>query len=231
MTQRVLIVEDDPDIALSLRYCLERDGGFQVTVAPDGERGLHEARTAPPHLVLLDLALPGLDGMEVCRALRTSRETANVPIIMLTARVEERNKILGLERGADDYVTKPFSLKELLARVRAVLRRSHGAAEDPPRPLVNGSLSLDEARRRVHVLDREVLLTRKEFDLLAEMLRRPGLVLTREQLLERVWGYDHPGETRTVDVHIRQLRKKLGSPTADAIETVVGVGYRLRSLP
>jgi len=231
MTQRVLIVEDDPDIALSLRYCLEREGGFQVTIAPDGERGLSEARAAPPHLVLLDLALPGLDGMEVCRALRATRETASVPIIMLTARVEERNKVAGLERGADDYITKPFSLREVLARVRAVLRRAQGGVEEPPRPLVNGPVSVDEARRRVHVLEREVTLTRKEFDLLAEMLRRPGLVLTREQLLERVWGYDHPGETRTVDVHVRQLRKKLGSPAADAIETVVGVGYRMRSLP
>jgi DNA-binding response OmpR family regulator len=231
MTPRVLIVEDDPDIALSLRYCLEREGGFRVTVAPDGERGLREARHDPPHLVLLDLALPGLDGMEVCRALRTTPETANVPIIMLTARVEERNKIAGLERGADDYVTKPFSLRELLARVRALLRRSQGGTDDPPRPLVNGPVSVDEARRRVHVADREITLTRKEFDLLAELVRRPGLVLTREQLLERVWGYDHPGETRTVDVHIRQLRKKLGAPAAEAIETVVGVGYRLRSLP
>ncbi len=231
MTPRVLIVEDDPDIALSLRYCLEREGGFRVTIAADGERGLREARHDPPQLVLLDLALPGLDGMEVCRALRTTPETANVPIIMLTARVEERNKIAGLERGADDYVTKPFSLRELLARVRALLRRSQGGNDDPPRPLVNGPVSLDEARRRVHVADSEITLTRKEFDLLAELLRRPGLVLTREQLLERVWGYDHPGETRTVDVHIRQLRKKLGDPAAEAIETVVGVGYRLRSLP
>ncbi len=231
MIQRVLIVEDDPDIALSLRYNLEREGGFAVTVAPDGESGLREARRAPPHLVLLDLTLPGLDGMEVCRALRVTRETETIPIIMLTARVEERDKVLGLDLGADDYITKPFSLREVLARVRAVLRRSPGSADDTPRPLVNGAVSVDEARRRVHVGEREIQLTRKEFDLLAELLRRPGRVLTREQLLERVWGYDHPGETRTVDVHVRQLRKKLGAPAAEAIETVVGVGYRMRSLP
>jgi DNA-binding response OmpR family regulator len=228
--QRVLIVEDDPDIALSLRYCLEREGGYAVTVAADGETGLREAKRAPPHLVLLDLALPGLDGMEVCRALRVAHETAEVPVIMLTARVDERDKIQGLDRGADDYITKPFSLREVLARVRAVLRRAPSTPDDDKAPLLNGPVSVDGARRRVHVGDREVRLTRKEFDLLAELVRRPGLVLTREQLLERVWGYDHPGETRTVDVHVRQLRKKLGEPTAQAIETVVGVGYRMRSL-
>jgi DNA-binding response OmpR family regulator len=231
VSQRVLIVEDDPDIALSLRYCLEREGGYAVTIAGDGEAGLREARRAPPHLVLLDLALPGLDGMEVCRALRVTQETATVPVIMLTARVDERDKIAGLDRGADDYITKPFSLREVLARVRAVLRRSPQTADDPQRPLVNGPVSVDPARRRVHVGEREIRLTRKEFDLLAELVRRPGLVLTREQLLERVWGYDHPGETRTVDVHVRQLRKKLGAPASEAIETVVGVGYRMRSLP
>jgi len=223
----VLIIEDDPDIALSIKYSLEREGEFRVSVAPDGETGLAEARRRPPDLVLLDLNLPEIDGAEVCRVLRRRPETASVPIIMVTARVDERSRVAGLDLGADDYVTKPFSVKEVMARVRAVLRRAR-APHHASGSRRSGPVALDEARRLVTVAEREVRLTRKEFDLLAELLRRPGLVLTREQLLERVWGYDHPGATRTVDVHVRQLRRKLGPEGAERIETVVGVGYRLR---
>ena len=227
---RILIIEDDPDIALSIKYSMEREPDFQVKVAADGETGLAEANRRAPDLVLLDLNLPGLDGTEICRQLRNNEATRAVPIIMLTARVEERDKIGGLELGADDYITKPFSIKEVLARVRAVLRRAgHGSSD--LRVMTRGPLVLDEARRQVTVDGQPVKLTRKEFDLLADLMRRPGLVLTREQLLERVWDYDHPGATRTVDVHIRQLRKKLGSEADDCIETVVGVGYRFRSEP
>jgi two-component system response regulator RegX3 len=224
---RILIIEDEPDIAQSLKYSIEREEGFVVRVAPDGERGLSEAQRDPPDLVLLDLSLPGTDGMEVCRALRRGRLTSTVPVIMLTARVEERDKIAGLEVGADDYVTKPFSNKEVVARIRAVLRRARTPLEQPS-VLVRGELTIDEAHRRVTVGDVDVALTRKEFDLLAELCRRPGIVWTREQLLARTWGYDHPGPTRTVDVHVRQLRKKLGLAIAARIETVVGVGYRFR---
>ena len=224
---RILIVEDDADIALSLKYHLERQAGFQVSVAHDGERGLETALREVPDLVLLDLNLPGIDGLDVCRRLRSDERTTVVPIIMLTARVEERDTIAGLEIGADDYITKPFSVKEVSARVRAVLRRAANAGEEPQ--LLNaGPISLDEARRTVRVNGSDLSLTRKEFDLLAELMRRRGLVLSREKLLERVWGYNHPGETRTVDVHVRQVRKKLGAEAAEMIETVVGVGYRLR---
>ena len=226
--ERILIIEDDADIALSIKYSMERDGSYAVAVAGDGETGVAEARRSVPDLVLLDLNLPGMDGVEVCRVLRRDAATADIPIVMLTARVQEQDKIGGLDVGADDYITKPFSLKELVARVRAVLRRS-SAKTDGPGTMVRGPLALDEARRRVTVGGEEVRLTRKEFDLLADLMRRPGLVLTREKLLARVWGYDHPGATRTVDVHVRQLRKKLGPLAAAAIETVVGVGYRFRN--
>jgi DNA-binding response OmpR family regulator len=227
---RILIIEDDADIALSIKYSMEREGDFQVRVVEDGETGLTEADRELPDLILLDLNLPGLDGIEVCRLLRQGNATAAVPIIMLTARVEERDKIKGLDLGADDYITKPFSVKEVMARVRAVLRRTVRPLEGS-RVLSHGPLVVDEARRQVTVNGDNVKLTRKEFDLLADLMRRPGLVLTREQLLARVWDYDNPGATRTVDVHIRQLRKKLGPETGGYIETVVGVGYRFRSEP
>jgi DNA-binding response OmpR family regulator len=224
---RILIVEDDADIALSLKYHLERQAGFRVAVAHDGEAGLEAAYREAPDLVLLDLNLPGIDGLDVCRQLRGNEDTASVPIIMLTARVEERDTIAGLEIGADDYITKPFSVKEVAARVRAVLRRAGGSGEEPQMQSA-GPVDLDEARRTVRVEGAEISLTRKEFDLLAELMRRRGLVLSREKLLERVWGYNHPGETRTVDVHVRQVRKKLGAEAAELIETVVGVGYRFK---
>jgi DNA-binding response OmpR family regulator len=227
--KRILIIEDDHDIGLLVKHSLEKDGGFTGVIAADGETGLGEARRQTPDLVILDLNLPGLDGLDVCRQLRAQSGTGSVPIIMLTARVDESDKVSGLELGADDYVTKPFSVKELVARVRSVLRRS-GQTPAEPRVLVAGVIELDEARRRVKIEGREVTLTRKEFDLLGDLMRHRGRVLSRSHLLERVWGYDHPGTTRTVDVHVRQLRKKLGSPADEYIETVVGVGYRLREV-
>jgi len=223
---RILIIEDDSDIALSLKHILEREGDHAVTVAGDGYEGLRAALSPPvPNLVLLDLNLPGMDGTEVCRRIRKEPATAGVSVIMLTARVDEADRIRGLDLGADDYVTKPFSVKEVVARVRAVLRRTdraEGAAEQ----IADGPVRVDLAARRVHVDGTEAVLTRKEFDLLVEMMRHRGRVLTRERLLEGVWGYDYPGETRTVDVHIRRLRKKLGEAAEERIETVVGVGYR-----
>jgi len=225
---RILLVEDDADIALSLRTKLEREGGYDVEVVGDGPSGLARATEAPPELVVLDVNLPGMDGFEVCRRLRKTPATAAVPVIMLTARIGEDDRVRGLDLGADDYITKPFSPKEALARVRAVLRRTERPAvegetlSDPP-------LQLDLPQRIVRVEAREVALTRKEFDLLVELLRQRGRVLTRERLLETVWGYDFPGETRTVDVHVRRLRQKLGEPVDVRLETVVGVGYRWRS--
>jgi len=224
---RILVIEDDADIALSLEFNLRKDGGHTVVTARDGEAGLARALERPPDLVLLDLNLPGMDGLEVCHRLRAHSATAAVPIIVLTARASEQEKVAGLDLGADDYVAKPYSVKELLARVRAVLRRGR-AGEEENEVLHHGPLTVTLAARRVEVGGRAVALTRKEFDLLVDLIRNRGRVLTREKLLERVWGYDYPGETRTVDVHIRRLRQKLGEGGERAIETVVGVGYRLR---
>jgi len=227
VTKRILVVEDDPDIALSLRHKLERDGGFEVDVVADGVLGLESAKGAPPDLVVLDLNLPGMDGFAVCRDLRKHAATAAVPIIMLTARIGEDDRVAGLDLGADDYITKPFSPKEALARVRAVLRRSDRG--DERESIVDAPLRVDTGSREARIDGRELGLTRKEFDLLVELMRQRGRVMTRERLLETVWGYDYPGETRTVDVHVRRLRQKLGGPVDDRLETVVGVGYRWRS--
>jgi DNA-binding response OmpR family regulator len=223
MTRPVLIVEDEPDIAEGLRYNLEREG-MRAVVAETGEKGLELAldKNAPPALILLDLMLPGMSGIELCRRLRREPATRRTPIIMLTARGSEGERVAGLELGADDYVTKPFSVRELVARVRAVLRRADDAQ----------SANYEDERLRVHFEDMHVLcdgsevrLTRKEFALLSALARRPGRVATRQQLLDDVWGQQYYGDTRTLDVHIRRLRSKLG-PCGDCIETVVGVGYR-----
>jgi DNA-binding response OmpR family regulator len=228
--KRILVIEDDPDIALSLRHKLERDGGFTVETVEDGAAGMRRALDHPPDLVLLDVNLPGMNGFEVCRHLRQSAATAATPVIMLTARIDEGDRVAGLDIGADDYITKPFSPKEALARIRAVLRRAErGNAE--PEAFADGPLRIDVGARRAEVSGRDLELTRKEFDLLVELIRQRGRVLTRERLLETVWGYDYPGETRTVDVHVRRLRQKLGSPVDERVETVVGVGYRYRSGP
>jgi DNA-binding response OmpR family regulator len=223
MTKPVLIVEDEPDIAEGLRYNLEREG-LRALVAGTGEKGLELAldKTNPPALILLDIMLPGMSGIELCRRLRREPQTRRTPIIMLTARGSEGERVAGLELGADDYVTKPFSVRELVARVRAVLRRADDAA----------AANYEDERLRVHFEDMhvrcegaEVRLTRKEFALLAALARRPGRVATRQQLLDEVWGQQYYGDTRTLDVHIRRLRSKLGA-CGDSIDTVVGVGYR-----
>jgi phosphate regulon transcriptional regulator PhoB len=225
MAGRVLIVEDEPDISGLLAFHLEREG-YQVARSTNGADALQQVRVRPPDLVLLDLMLPGMNGLEVCRRLRQDPATAALPIVMLTAKGEEVDRVLGLELGADDYIVKPFSPKEVVARVRAVLRRSRAPAEGAP--LAIGKLSIDVARHLVRVDGASVSLTPKEFDLLRTLAETRGRVLSREMLLDRVWGYAAAGEieSRTVDVHVRRLRVKLGGE-GRRIVTVKGVGYRL----
>jgi len=221
--RNIIIVEDDEDIADSICYNLDREG-FRVRVAATGEDALSLILNGPPSLILLDLNLPGMSGFEICRRLRAESSTATIPILMLTARADETDKVLGLNMGADDYITKPFSMRELVARVNAALRRSEGSQIDRP-VFDNGSLRIDPSTFRVHYQEREVRMTRKEFALLSELARNQGRVLTRETLLDRVWGMNYFGDSRTLDVHIRRLRQKLGEPAL--IETVTGIGYRL----
>jgi DNA-binding response OmpR family regulator len=218
----VLLVEDEASIADLVRLYLERDG-FRVVWRTDGPSGLAAVDAERPRLVLLDLMLPGMDGFEVTRALR--QRGGRVPIIVVTAREEEADRVLGLELGADDYVTKPFSPRELVARVKAVLRRTDPEPESGPEPPLHlGSLTVDPARHEVVFEGRPVQLTAREFELLSYLVRNRGLVLTRDQILERIWGYSFPADTRTVDVHIRQLRSKLGDHAP--IVTIRGVGYK-----
>ena len=222
-TRNIVIVEDDEDIAESIRYNLEREG-FRVRVAATGEDALNLILDRPPSLILLDLNLPHMSGFEMCRRLRAEAPTARVPILILTARTDESDKVLGLNIGADDYITKPFGMRELVARVNAVLRRADGL--DTDRPIYdNGELSIDQATFSVRFKGKEVRLTRKEFALLSELARNQGRVMTRETLLDRVWSLSYYGDSRTLDVHIRRLRQKLGE--SSLIETVTGIGYRL----
>ncbi|HMG36424.1 MAG TPA: response regulator transcription factor [Blastocatellia bacterium] len=221
--QTVVIVEDDEDIADSIRYNLEREG-FRVRVAATGENALEVIMDRPPSLVLLDLNLPQMSGLEICRRLRGEATTSRVPILMLTARAEESDKVLGLNLGADDYITKPFGMRELIARVKALLRRAQGLKLDGP-VFDNGTLRIDPAAFSVRYSGREVRLTRKEFALLEQLARNQGRVMTREVLLDRVWGMSYYGDSRTLDVHIRRLRQKLGDQKV--IETITGIGYRL----
>jgi len=223
MTESILIVEDDNDIAESLVYNLKREG-FRTVVAESGEKGLRIALDdkSTPSLILLDLMLPGMTGLELCRRLRREESTEKIPIIMLTAKAAEADKINGLDMGADDYIVKPFSTKEVIARVRAVLRR---VEKDSMPNYEDGRLSVDFRDMRVSCLGMPVRLTRKEFALLSYMINNTGRVATRQQLLDNVWGYNYFGDTRTLDVHIRRLRQKLDE-CADHIETVVGIGYR-----
>ena len=219
----VLIIEDDPDIAEGVRFNLEREG-LEARVALSGEAGLAAALDArdAPALIILDLMLPGMSGQELCRRLRREPATRRTPIIMLTARSGEADRVAGLDLGADDYITKPFSVKELMARVRAVLRR---ADESSAPRYSDGRLEIDFADMRVACDGASVKLTRKEFALLEMLSKANRRVATRQQILDNVWGYEYYGDTRTLDVHIRRLRQKLG-PCGDCIETVVGVGYR-----
>jgi DNA-binding response OmpR family regulator len=221
---RILVVEDDPDIAELIVHSLRR-AGHEVAFVTSGTDGLDYARSDPPDLLVLDRMLPGLDGLDVCRSLRAERSTAAVPIIMLTARAEESDRVAGLELGADDYVTKPFSPRELVARVKALLRRSQRAAP-PDEVLRYGELTMDLGRHVVRNAGQEVHLTAKEFLLLRYLLEHPGRVLSRDLLLSDVWGYNYTGGTRTVDVHVRRLREKIPMLT-DALSTVKQFGYKL----
>ena len=219
----IIVVEDDEDIADSIRYNLEREG-FRIRLAATGEDALNLILDRPPNLILLDLNLPHMNGFELCRRLRAETTTTHVPILMLTARADESDKVLGLNIGADDYITKPFSMRELVARVNAALRRAEGSQVDRP-VFDDGFLRIDSATFSVSFKGRDVRMTRKEFALLSELARNQGRVLTREVLLDRVWGASYYGDSRTLDVHIRRLRQKLRDPTV--IETVTGIGYRL----
>ncbi len=223
MMHEILIIEDDADIAESLQYNFKREG-FRPVVAESGEKGLRLAldEKHPPSLIILDLMLPGMSGMELCRRLRRESLTEKTPIIMLTAKAAETDKIAGLDTGADDYIVKPFSVKEVVARVRAVLRR---AEKDAPENYKDDKMTIDFADMRVTCGDENVKLTRKEFALLTHLIKNAGRVATRQNLLDNVWGYSYFGDTRTLDVHIRRLRQKLGG-CGNCIETVVGVGYR-----
>jgi two-component system, OmpR family, phosphate regulon response regulator PhoB len=223
--QRILIVEDEEDILNLLRFNLQ-NSGFDVITSGDGREALELARKYDPDLILLDLMLPGLDGFEVCRELKSDPKTRVVPVIMLTARGEEVDRIVGLELGADDYVVKPFSPRELTLRVKAVLRRGE-AGETENASWQRDGMKVDFERHLVEVNGRDVALTATEFKLLTEIIQARGKVLTRDSLLSRVWGYEFDGYARTVDTHVRRLRQKLG-PHANLVETVRGVGYRFK---
>jgi len=225
MSARVLVVEDDPDIAeLVVRY-LDK-AGYSTTRVSSGRDALDSVRTKPPDLMVLDLMLPYIDGLEVCRLLRANDKTAVIPIIMLTARADESERIVGLEIGADDYLAKPFSPNELVARVKALLRRAHRATPERGHPLTYGDIVVDTEKHTVALEGRDVTLTAKEFLLLEYLMRHRGRVLSRDHLLEHVWGYRYTGGTRTVDVHVRRLREKLPVLT-DALATVKQFGYKL----
>ena len=220
--QTVLVVEDEVSIASFVSLYL-KNAGYLVRTVGTGTEALAQADGDPPDLIVLDLMLPDVDGIEVCRRIR---QASDVPILMLTARDEDVDKIIGLEVGADDYLTKPFNPRELVARVKSILRRSvPERREAQAKQIKHGELEIDAGRREARVSGTEVQLAPKEFDLLWELLDHRGLVLTRDQLLERVWGYTFAGDTRTVDVHVRQLRRKLGD--ASPIVTVWGVGYKV----
>jgi len=221
-TQSVLVVEDEASIASFVSLYL-KNAGYDVRTATNGGEALSAVASAQPSLIVLDLMLPDIDGIEICRRIRQS---SDVPILMLTARDEDVDKIIGLEVGADDYMTKPFNPRELVARVKSILRRATPDRKERESDTIrHGDLFVDAGRREVKVGDEEIQLAPKEFDLLWELLDHRGLVLTRDQLLERVWGYTFAGDTRTVDVHVRQLRRKLGD--ASPIVTVWGVGYKV----
>ena len=222
MAKTVLIVEDDRNIADLLRLYLEKEG-YTVVIAPDGMRGVEQFRTVHPSLVLLDVMLPGLDGWGVCRAIRAESQT---PIIMLTAKSETEDKVNGLKQGADDYITKPFEMKEVLARIEAVLRRSGIEPEKSRRRLEFDKLVIDMDAFELTVDGKKVPTPPKEMELLYHLASTPNRVYTRNQLLDEVWGFDYFGDSRTVDVHIRTLRQKLGE-CGSMIETVRGIGYRI----
>jgi two-component system phosphate regulon response regulator PhoB len=223
VAERILVIDDEPDLLELVRVNLHQ-AGYRVETAPTGRRGLEQMRRSKPDLLILDLMLPDISGTELCRQVRADGELARTPIIMLTAKADEVDRVVGFELGADDYVTKPFSPRELTLRVAAVLRRKPTRAGAVAK-LEHGPLSLDPDRHRCFVSGSEVQLTAKEFDLLERLMTRPGRVMTRDFLLEHVWGADISVTARTIDTHLKRLREKLG-PAGELIETVRGVGYR-----
>jgi DNA-binding response OmpR family regulator len=227
MVDLVLVIEDEKEIRDLVRYNLER-AGFRVAAAADGEEGLERIFASRPAALVLDLMLPGRSGLEVLREVRAEPATRDLPVLVLTARAAEMDKLLGFEHGADDYLTKPFSPRELVARIQALLRRARPGQE--PATIKAGPLVVDSGAHEITFQGRRLALTPREFDLLAFLARHPGRVLSREELLRKVWGYDYVGESRTVDVHVRRLRAKLGEEHR-IIETVLGAGYKLVILP
>ncbi len=229
MGAKILIVEDDNDVRELLVFNLSREG-FEALESADGLSGLSLATEQRPDLILLDVMMPGLDGLSVCRELKREDKTRHIPIIMLTARSEEVDRIVGLELGVDDYVSKPFNVRELMLRVKAILRRVEGPERDAAKEekeIVRGPISLDPLAHSVRINGEHVEFTATEFNLLAHLMRNSGVVHSREQLLDAVWGYHFAGYARTVDTHIRRVRAKLGD-AADWLETLRGVGYRFR---
>ena len=226
VNEKILVVDDEEHIAELISYNLTNNG-YKVIIANNGIDAVKLAVEEKPSLILLDLMIPGKDGYDVCKDVRSNSEIKNIPIIMLTAKSEEVDKILGLELGADDYITKPFSIRELLARVKAVLRRFN-IVEPESNVLVLGDLTADFDKREIFVKDKKLDLTLKEFELLEILIKNKGKILTRDTLLDKIWGYEYIGETRTVDVHIRYLRKKIEADDKKPkfIETIRGVGYR-----
>lgn len=221
----ILIIEDEKDIAELIEYHL-RQSGFKVVKAFEGPSGLEQAKKIRPGLIILDLMLPGMDGKDVCRALKSTQQTRPIPVLMLTAKAEEMDRVIGLELGADDYVTKPFSPRELVLRVKAILRRKE-APQEEQKVLQIGDLLIDPERHHVSIKNTPLRLTTTEFKLLFELASRKGRIQTRENLLNKAWGYTYEGYARTVDTHVRRLREKLGS-CGEYIETIRGVGYRFR---
>ncbi len=221
----ILIIEDEKDIVDLIEYHLKQSG-FSVISALDGPAGLEKAKKKGPNLIILDLMLPGMDGKDICRSLKSNPQTQSIPILMLTAKAEETDRLIGFELGADDYVTKPFSPKELVLRVKAILRRKE-VGHEGEKIIQIGDLLIEIDRHQISIKKRPVRLTSTEFKLLVELASKRGRVLTREHLLDRVWGYTYEGYARTVDTHVRRLREKMGT-LGDSIETIRGVGYRFR---
>ncbi len=227
MSDLVMVIEDEKEIRDLVRYNLEREG-FRVSAAADGDAGLDQLFAERPDMLVLDLMLPGKNGLEILRELRAEATTRELPVLVLTARGAEMDKLLGFEHGADDYLTKPFSPRELIARVRALLRRSRPSRD--PAALEVGELRIDPLAREVRMAGNTLVMTPREYDLLVFFVQNSGRVLTRDELLRKVWGYDYIGDTRTVDVHVRRLRMKLGEQNR-LIETVTGVGYKFIARP
>lgn len=225
----VFIVDDEPNILELVKFNLEREG-YRVTTSENGREALDRIKASPPDLVILDIMLPGMDGLEVCRNMQKNERIRDIPIIMLTARAEEMDKVLGLELGADDYLTKPFSPRELVARVKARLRRLNGEEKKAEDVIQIGEITIDSDKFCVYAGGTKQEFTPKEFELLKVLAKNPGRVITREFLLEKIWGYDYMGDTRTVDVHIRHIRQKLeeNAGLPKYIETIRGIGYKFR---